>query len=225
MSFPAMIFAAGFGTRMRPITHDTPKPLVKVAGKPLIDYGLDRLAEAGISHIVANAHHLSDQIKNHLVPKGITINLEHPKILETGGGLKAALPKLGATTVLTLNSDVIWIGPNPIALLIDDWRPSKMDALLMCIPFVQARGHTGRGDFSINPDGSALRNGTHIYTGVQIIKTQEVSKNPLEIFSINQTWDAIAKSGSLFARDYPGIWCDVGHPEGIEIAEQILALQ
>jgi len=148
-----MLFAAGFGRRMQPLTQDRPKPLVEVAGKALIDHALDLVPGADIGRIVANTHYKSEMIARHLAARPVTLSYESPAILETGGGLRAALPLLGVDPVLTLNSDAVWGGENPLRLLQSRWNPTKMDALLVCIPPQQARGHSGAGDFNCAPDG------------------------------------------------------------------------
>ena len=125
----AMIFAAGFGTRMGELTRSTPKPMLPLAGRPMIDHAIDLVRNAGIVRVVANTHYLADQIEPHLVRRDVVAVRETPEILETGGGLKAALPHLGADPVVTLNPDAAWTGSNPISTLLNAWRP-EMSALL-----------------------------------------------------------------------------------------------
>ncbi|MCY4303772.1 MAG: nucleotidyltransferase family protein [Aestuariivita sp.] len=222
MSFPAMIFAAGFGTRMGELTERLPKPLIEVAGKPLLNYAIDVLLEADINSIVVNAHYHSEQIKRHLASSNIKVSLEYPHILDTGGGLKAALPKLAANTVITQNADIIWVGPNPVKTLIAAWYPERMDSLMMCIPMEKARTRKEAGDYSIAKDGHVIQGRDYIFSGLQIMKTDclyEIKKNS---FSLKVMWDKMVMAKRLFALKYQGIWCDVGYPEGIEIAEATL---
>ena len=218
-----MLFAAGFGTRMGALTKDRPKPLIPVAGRPLIDHTLDLVEEAGVPRVVANLHYRPDQLAAHLTPKGVLLSHETPTILETGGGLRAALPLLGSEPVFTLNTDAIWAGPNPLELLKNAWNPDEMDALLMCIPTAQAIGHSGPGDFTADATGRIARGPGLVYSGAQILKTGELADFREEAFSLNLLWDRMQQKGRLFAISYPGRWCDVGRPEGIALAEGLIA--
>ena len=220
---PVMLFAAGFGTRMGVLTRDRPKPLVEVAGKPLIDHALDLIEAAGAPRTVANLHYKADMLEAHLSPRGVALSLEHPDILDTGGGLKAALPLLGSKTVATMNSDAIWAGPNPLTVLAEHWDPARMDALLLCVPLGRAVGRKGGGDFSADDDGHATRGGDLVFGGVQMIRTDVLSDVPDRVFSLNRVWDRLADTGRLSLCTYPGRWCDVGHPEGIALAESLLS--
>lgn len=218
-----MLFAAGFGTRMGHLTQDRPKPLVEVSGRPLIDYAVDLANEISPQHIVANLHYLPDQLRAHLTPKGVALSYEAPDILDTGGGLRAALPLLGPDPVFTLNTDAIWSGPNPLALLRQAWDPDRMDALLICIPVAQTIGHDGDGDFSVDPAGRISRGPGFVYGGAQIIKTDGLQDVTDKAFSLNVVWDRMQAQSRLYALPYPGRWCDVGHPAGIALAEGLLA--
>jgi MurNAc alpha-1-phosphate uridylyltransferase len=218
---PVMIFGAGFGTRMRELTKSTPKPLIPVASKPLIDHALD-LADA--RSCVVNTHYLADQMQSHLQGrKNTVISHETPDILETGGGLKAALHLLGAAPVLTLNSDAIWSGPNPLDLLENAWQPDHMDALLLLIPLGRTIGFTRPGDFAISPSGQLSRHPEGmVYSGAQILKTDGLRTIPDLSFSLNVLWTKIQNQGRLFGLEYPGHWADVGTPEGIPLAEKLV---
>ncbi len=219
----AMLFAAGFGTRMGELTKDRPKPLIEVAGRPLIDHTLDLMENIRPKRVVANTHYLADQMAAYLEAKDIAVSHEKERILETGGGLRAALPLLGSDPVFTLNTDAIWAGPNPLLLLRDAWDPKEMDALLMCVPVARTLGHSGPGDFSADQNGRIVRGPELIYGGVQIIKTDGLHDIQQEVFSLNLFWDQMQAQGRLFALYYPGRWCDVGRPEGIALAEGLLA--
>ena len=218
-----MLFAAGFGTRMKELTKNQPKPLIKVAGKPLIDHALDHVTALDGVRIVANLHYRADQLEAHLTPKGVLLSREEPEILETGGGLRAALPLLGADPVFTMNTDAIWAGPNPLTQLQQAWDPDRMDALLMCVPVAQTVGHAGTGDFTADPDGRITRGSGLVYGGAQILKTDQLHDFPHKAFSLNLLWNRMQDQGRLFATEYPGRWCDVGRPEGIALAEEMLA--
>lgn len=217
-----MLFAAGFGTRMAPLTDDCPKPLIKVDGKPLIDHALDLVREISPHRIVANTHYLADQMADHLVPLGIDVSPEFPDILDTGGGLRKALPLLGNDPVFSMNTDAIWSGPNPLLMLNEAWDPDKMDGLLICVPIPQTIGHSGTGDFSMRETGQISRGPGWVYGGVQIIKPDLLHDIPEDVFSMNRLWNMLLEKDTLFGLPYPGYWCDVGHPGGIKLAEDML---
>ena len=217
-----MLFAAGFGTRMGALTATRPKPLIPVAGKPLLDHALDLVRAYGPDRIVANTHYLPDQIAAHLDGTGVVLSHESPDILETGGGLRHALPLLGDGPVFTMNTDAVWSGPNPLALLADQWAPDRMDALLLCVPRKNAVGHGGQGDFLIAEDGRATRGPGAVYAGLQIIKPAGLHAIPGPAFSLNLLWNEMLTHGRLHATLYPGRWCDVGTPKGIALAEDML---
>ena len=219
-----LIFCAGFGTRMGEITKVTPKPMVPILNKPLIDYAIDISLNANIQNIVVNLHYLPEQIEDHLAKfKKIKIIREIPTILETGGGLKNALPILGEEPVITLNSDTVWIGNNPIKSLLKAWDPQEMDALLMLIQTENAQAYQKTGDFYLDNTKRLTRrkkhtNAPYIYSGVQIIKTDLLKSINKKSFSINLLWDKILDNKKAFGIVYDGTWVDVGHPEGINVA-------
>ncbi len=217
-----MIFAAGFGTRMGALTAEQPKPLLPVAGRPLIDHAISLARDAGIGRIVANLHYRAEMLREHLAGSGVILSEETPEILETGGGLRAALPLLGPGPVFTMNSDAVWSGPNPLRLLAEAWEPARMDALLLCVEKDRALGHQGKGDFVIGEAGRATRGPGVVFSGVQILRTDALADIPQNAFSLNLLWDRMLTDGRLHALAYPGRWCDVGHPEGITLAETML---
>ena len=187
-----------------------------------LDHALDLVTAHGPRRIVVNTHYLSAQVAAHLAGSDITISDEQPDILETGGGLRKALPILGDGPVFTMNTDAVWSGPNPLAQLAAAWEPAQMDALLLCIPRKDAVGHAGRGDFVIDADGRASRGPGVVYTGLQILKTDDLSAIAEPAFSLNLLWNRMLEAGRLHAVTYPGKWCDVGTPEGIKLAEAML---
>lgn len=217
-----MLFAAGFGTRMAELTRDRPKPLIEVAGRPLIDHTLDLVRDISPARIVANTHYRAEQMDRHLRPLGVLLSPEQPDILETGGGLRAALPLLGRAPVYTMNTDAIWAGPNPLRLLQRHWQPDRMDGLLVCVPAASTVGHAGSGDFTLATDGHITRGPGWVYGGAQIIKTERLAEINTAAFSLNRLWDLMLRQHRLFALSYPGKWCDVGRPEGIGLAEDLL---
>lgn len=218
-----MIFAAGRGTRMGRLTETRPKPLIEVAGKPLVDHALDLAEAAGLANRVANLHHLPDALARHLDRRGVRLSYETDRLLETGGGLRRALPLLGPGPVYTLNADAVWTGPNPLDTLARAWDPDRMDALLLLVPRTRATGHKGAGDFLLLGDGRLERGPGLVYVGAQILRTEGLAAVEEEVFSLNRLWDDMAARGRLFGTVHEGGWCDVGHPEGIAAAEALLA--
>ena len=218
---PVMLFAAGLGTRMGPLTQDRPKSLITVAGRPLIDHAFDLLDASLIGPTVVNVHYKPDMIRNHLATRNVLISDETNGLLETGGGLRHALPLLGKTKVATLNTDAVWAGPNPIRALLAAWKP-HMEALLMTVPLARAIGHKGGGDFIADQNGRLSRGAGEIYTGLQIIRTDDLANIDATAFSMNVLWDRIAARGGLYGLSYHGRWCDVGHPQSIRLAENML---
>ena len=217
-----MIFAAGFGTRMKALTVDRPKPLIEVAGKPLIDYALDLVDAAAIPNCVANVHYKPTALVAHLEARGVKVSYEASRILETGGGLKHARSLLPDGPVFTMNSDVVFRGPNPFEALCAVWNPAKMDALLLLVPVCSAFATSSTGDFDIDDEGTLSRGAGLIYTGLQILKLNTLTDIEQEVFSLNLVWDRLQAQGRLFGTSYSGKWCDVGHPEGIAVAEALL---
>jgi len=221
MTLPLMIFAAGKGTRMAPLTDVTPKPLIRVGERTLLDRALDLGRAAGVGRIVLNTHHLGDQIRDHVEGQGILISDERALLLETGGGLRKALPLLGPGPVITMNPDVIWTRANPIRALLDAWDDS-MDALLMLVPIAQTHGRQGGGDFSLDPLGRLIRKGDLVYGGAQIIRPDRLAGIEGEVFSLNRLWDLLIADGRAYGLIHQGEWCDVGRPDCIPLAEALL---
>ena len=217
-----MLFAAGLGTRMGALTQDNPKPLIEVAGKALIDHAMDLVRGAGITHVVANTHYQAEKIAAHLEPQGVTISHETPERLETGGGLRNALPILGTQPVFTLNSDAIWTGRNPLCALAKAWNPHRMDALLMLVAPENAHAHSDPGDFNLAEDGRLTRGPGHIYGGAQIIKTEGLAEVREGCFSLNLLWEILIARQRVFGLVHRGEWCDVGTPAGITEACALL---
>jgi len=229
----AMVLAAGLGTRMRPITESIPKPLVEVAGRPLIDHVLDRLADAGIARAVVNVHYLADQIESHLKDRkrpAITISDERDLLLETGGGIARALPLLGSAPFYVLNTDSIWVeGARPLLdRLADAWDESRMDALLVVAPTVVSSGYDGTGDFLLDADGRLSRRPERItapfvYTGSAILSPAMFRDVPEGPFSLNRLLDRAIEAERLFGLRLDGLWMHVGAPPAIAEAEQMIS--
>lgn len=226
MPLPLMIFAAGLGTRMRPLTDDRPKPLIEVAGRTLLDRALDLGTAARAAPVVVNSHYRGAQIAAHLDGRKVAISDEAGLLLDTGGGLRAALPLLGAgpgEAVMTLNPDVVWTGPNPLAALQEAWDPARMDALMALVPLGRATARLGGGDFGMDPQGRLHRKGDLVYAGAQIIRPDRLAEIADTVFSLNRLWDLLIGKGRAFGMVHQGGWCDVGRPEAIAEAEALLA--
>ncbi|GAB5449383.1 nucleotidyltransferase family protein [Gymnodinialimonas sp.] len=222
MSLPCLILAAGFGTRMGALTADRPKPLIDVAGQTLLDHALD--AAEGAGPITVNAHFHADQIAQHLAGRGITIQHEQPKILDSGGAVKRAAQGLKGP-MATLNADNVWTGTAPVPQLQAAFDPAKMGALLLLTPRAQAIGRIGGGDFAMAPNGRLTFDksaDTYVYTGAQILDPAPCVNDPRDVFSLRDIWQDYAAQGRLFGLVHQGRWADVGHPEGIRIAEDML---
>ncbi|WP_375279545.1 nucleotidyltransferase family protein [Pseudooctadecabacter sp.] len=214
-----LLFAAGLGTRMAPLTDTQPKPMIRVAGKPLLDHALqfcDRLNR------VVNVHYKAHQIEEHLKDTDVLISDERTQLLETGGGLKKALPLLNSNPTFTMNTDAVWKGPNPLLALTSAWNPDTMDALLLMIPRGAAVGHSGNGDFIIEPNGALRRGPDTVYSGLQIIKTDGLTAIQDVAFSMWSLWQPMLDAGRMYGVAYDGQWCDVGRPDCIPLAEAML---
>jgi MurNAc alpha-1-phosphate uridylyltransferase len=228
----AMVLAAGFGERMRPLTDRIPKPLVQVAGKPLIDHVLDRLAEAGVEAAVVNVHYLADQIERHVagrVKPRVVISDERREILGTGGGLVKALPHLGAAPFFHVNSDSLWIDGvhGNLHRLAATFDSQMMDALLLLAPSTGSIGYSGRGDFAMDPDGRLRRRGERevapfVYAGVAILSPALCAGAEPKPFSLTTLFDRAAESGRLFGLRLEGLWMHVGTPDAIALAENAI---
>ncbi|MDJ0826215.1 MAG: nucleotidyltransferase family protein [Rhodobacter sp.] len=217
-----MLFTAGLGTRMRPLTDHIPKPLIEVGGCTLLDHALHLVRDAGLDRIAGNTHYLADKMGAALAERGVRA-LHEPVLLDTGGGLRNAATTLGAPPYVTLNSDAVWVGPNPVPTILQAWDPASMDALLVVVPRNRAISHPGEGDFRVDAAGRLRRGTDVVYTGLQIIDPALLDRIEEQVFSLNLAWDLIGARGRLFGHLYDGIWCDVGQPESISAAEHVLA--
>lgn len=217
-----MLFAAGLGTRMGALTAQRPKPLIEVAGKALIDHALALCDGADVRQTVVNLHYLPDQIRAHLAGRNVTFSDETDTVLETGGGLKKALPLLGPGPVFTLNTDAVWTGTNGLAELRKAWDPGLMNGLLLLVPKGNATGHSGAGDFDMDRHGRLRRGRDYVYTGAQILRPDGLAAMSEHVFSLNRLWDRMLAEGRLYGCVHDGGWCDVGRPESIPLAEALL---
>ena len=227
----AMILAAGLGKRMRPLTASQPKPLVRVAGKALIDHALDRLAEMGVARAVVNVHYLADALEAHVLTRKapqVTVSDERTQLLETGGGMAKALPQL-PDPFFAVNADNIWLDGPKSAFhdLSRRWDPQAMDALLLVVPHARAMNFSGPGDFHMDPMGRLSRRragriAPFIYTGIQLVSHRLLREAPQGPFSTNILWDRAIAEGRLYGISFTGLWFEVGTPEMIRPTEEAL---
>ena len=228
----AMVLAAGLGKRMRPITDTMPKPLVKIAGKSLIDWGLDALSEAGVKSAVVNVHYLPDQLVSHVSGRAkpaIEISDERDALLDSGGGILRALPKLGSSPFFVLNADTFWIDGEDSSLrrLALAWNDTEMDILLMLARLDQATGHSGGTDFLLASDGRLARAKGDpqglIYAGAAIVHPRIFADAPTGAHSLNVEFDRALAAGRLYGMVLDGDWITVGTPDAIAPAEAAVA--
>src|SRR4051795_11060865 len=226
----AMVLAAGLGVRMRPLTDRMPKPLVPVAGQPLLDHVLDKLAEAGVDEAIVNVHYLPDQIIDHTATRSrprVTISDERDQVLGTGGAVVKALPLLGNAPFFHVNADTMWIdGVRPnLARLAQAFDPERMDILLLMAPTTSSIGYGGRGDYSMLPDG-ALRKRRElqvvpfVYAGAAIMSPSLFADAPAGEFSLTKIFDRANEQERLFGLRLDGVWMHVGTPDAIQAAEE-----
>lgn len=226
----AFILAAGLGTRMRPLTDGKPKPLIEVAGVSLIDRGLQKLREAKVSTVVANAHYLAPQIvqwaaRQHDPP--VIVSDESDVLLDTGGGIGKALPLLGKAPFYVLNSDSFWTEQQSRALarLAERWNDAEMDCLLLLSRQDAARGYDGKGDFLLGADGRIARGrGAEAlaYMGAYLVHPRLFARAVTQKYSMNFLWDIAISEGRLHGLAHDGLWLHVGTPEAIGLAEREL---
>jgi MurNAc alpha-1-phosphate uridylyltransferase len=230
----AMLFAAGLGTRLLPLTETTPKPLVRVGGKALIDHALERFAAAGVADVVVNTHHLAEQLHAHLGARRWPFELKtsHEDVrLETGGGIAKALPLLGTAPFVSANADALWLdGEQPaLARLAEAFDASRMDALLLLHPLERAVGYRGPGNFALMEDGQLTRavDAPYVFTGVQVLSPQLFAGKPVKPWSLRELYNAAERGDGKLARMYglvhDGDWVHVGSPGELAEAEAFFA--
>ena len=229
----AMVMAAGLGKRMRPLTATRPKPLVEVAGKALLDHVLERLRVAGVRKVIVNVHYLADALEAHLKTRDhgldIVISDERDLLLETGGGLVKAAPRIDCDPFIAINSDNLWVdGPaDALKLLASHWDSERMDALLLLVPLARAENHSGMGDFHMDRAGRLRRRArSHVapfvFTGVQMVSKRLLRDAPAGPFSTNVLWTRAIEEGRCFGAVHHGLWFDVGTPKAIQMTEAAL---
>jgi len=225
-----MVLAAGLGLRMRPLTERLPKPLVKVAGRALLDHMLDKLGDFGVSEAVVNVHYLPDQIIDHVAGRTqphVTISDERDRVLGTGGGVVKALPLLGKAPFFHVNADTLWIdGVKPnLTRLAETFDPARMDMLLLMAPTAGSIGYDGNGDYAMLPDGALRKRREHqvvpfVYAGAAIIAPTVFAAAPDGEFSLTKIFDAANEQERLFGLRLDGTWMHVGTPDAVGAAEE-----
>jgi MurNAc alpha-1-phosphate uridylyltransferase len=225
----AMVLAAGLGVRMRPLTDRMPKPLVKVAGRPLLDHVLDKLAEAGVREAVVNVHYLPDQIIDHVAARPaprVIISDERDVVLGTGGGVVKALPLLGDAPFFHVNADTMWIDGvrSNLARLAEAFDSGRMDILLLMSPTISSIGYAGAGDYAMAADGTLRKRKEHqvvpfVYAGVAIMSPAIFAGAPDGAFSLTKLFDRAEDEGRLYGLRMDGVWMHVGTPDAIAAAE------
>ena len=226
----AMVLAAGLGVRMRPLTDRMPKPLIRVAGRALLDHVLDKLADAGVGEAVVNVHYLPDQIIDHVATRNrprVIISDERDHVLGTGGGVVKALPLLGHLPFFHVNSDTMWIdGVRPnLARLAEAFDPARMDILMLMAPTTSSIGYNGSGDYAMLPDGALRKRREHqvvpfVYAGAAIMSPSLFADAPAGEFSLTKTFDRANEQERLFGLRLDGVWMHVGTPDAIDAAEK-----
>ena len=226
----AMVLAAGLGLRMRPLTERMPKPMVPVAGKPLLDHVLDKLAETSVGEAVVNVRYLPDQIIDHVAHRirpRIIISDERNEVLGTGGAVVKALPLLGETPFFHLNADTMWIdgARSNLMRLTEAFDPARMDILLLMAPTASSIGYSGSGDYAMLPDGALRRRKENqvvpfVYSGVAIMSPTLFAGAPTGEFSLTTIFDQADERDRLFGLRLDGLWMHVGTPDAVQEAEK-----
>lgn len=231
-----MVLAAGLGTRMRPITDTIPKPLVKIAGKPMIDYVLDLLVAAGVETVSINVHHHADQMVSHLSHRNdikVLISDERTELMNSGGGLAKGLKLLRPGPVLVMNADLFWVGEevgqlSNLEKLSRFFEPTRMDMAMLCVDMDRTTGHNGKKDFNLAEDGLLTRyqdGEPHpvVYAGAIAMDSRLLDDAPTDAFNLNIYFDRAIAKNRLFGVSLDGQWITVGTPDAIEDAEQTIA--
>lgn len=224
----AMLLAAGLGTRMRPLSNETPKPMLPLGGRPIVDHAIDRLAEAGVRELVVNTHYRADLLEAHLAsrpPPPHIIFSREDALLETGGAVRAALPMLGEAPFYAINGDAVWLdGPTPALGRMEAAWGEDIDVLLLLHRSHQIMADTGFGDFALDPWGvprrpKELEIVPYIYAGVQIVRPSFLAGFTPGRFSMNRVWDAALEAGRLRAIVHDGLWFHLSTPADLNEAE------
>lgn len=232
----AMVLAAGLGTRLRPITDVTPKPLVPVGGKPMLTYVLDLLHREQVENIAINVHHHADQMEEFLgsyKDANVLFSDERAELLDSGGGLAKGLKLLKPGPCFVLNADLFWVGEkrerkSNLSRLAEAFDPARMDMVMLCVKLEDTTGHNGKLDFNLNADGSLSylteeSANPIVYAGAIVMNRDLLADAPEGKFKLNLYFDRAIKAGRLFGVVLQGAWITVGSPDAIESAEKKIA--
>ena len=226
-----MVLAAGLGTRMRPLSSETPKPMLPLGGRPIIDHAIERLAAAGVRELVVNTHYQADRLETHLAGHGTLPHIHFSReseLLETGGAVRAALPLLGDAQFYVINGDAMWLdGPTPALGRMQDAWDDEVDMLLLLHRSFQMQSGNSFGDFALDPWGVPRRPKEreivpYIYAGIQMIRPSFLAGFEPGRFSMNQVWDAAIEAGRLRAIVHDGLWFHLSTPADLNEAEFVL---
>jgi MurNAc alpha-1-phosphate uridylyltransferase len=221
----AFILAAGKGTRMRPVTDAIPKPMVRVAGKPIIDYALDKLAAIGVKRVIVNLHYLGDVLEEHLAGRKAPeiILSKEEEILETGGGVKNALPLMQNEPLFLINGDALWSdggGENTLLRLAKEFEPDRMDMLLLLQKLEDMCAGQASGDYDLLDNGRTVRprdkSGSLMFTGIRIVSPDALVNLPDGAFSFLEAMDRSEKNGRLYGLVNEGRWYHISTPQDLE---------
>lgn len=225
----AMILAAGLGTRMRPLTDKTAKPLLEVCGKRLMDWQVEPLIEAGVKRFVVNTHWCADQVEAHARGFGgveVIFSDEREQVLETGGALARAAPLLGTDPVFVVNTDAFWFPSDgaPLIALAGAYFPSKMDEVLLLADRERCLGFDGAGDFFLDPGGAIAHRGDAAeapwaYAGLRIVNPTLYAAQPVEPFSAFRIWSDLLPNKRMHGVPLDRFWLHVGDPQALKDAE------
>jgi MurNAc alpha-1-phosphate uridylyltransferase len=228
-----MLLAAGLGTRMRPLTESTAKPLLPLAGKTLLDHALDRLAAAGVEEVVVNLHWQAEQVASQLARRSggprLVLSRE-AELRDTGGAVRACLDTLGPGPFFVVNGDSFWLdGPTPaLRRLADAWESADADGLMLLHASYRLHNEVVPGDFSLDKWGRLRRRGEreivpYVFAGVQLICPELLADMPEGAFSMNLAWDRAIARGRLRGLVHDGLWFHLSTPEDLAEAEAFLA--
>ncbi len=230
-----MILAAGLGERMRPLTLTTPKPLLAVGGKPMLDHALEALKAAGVRRVVVNTFHLAEQIESHLARRSDleVLIVREASLLDSGGGVLNARQRwpdvFGPSPFFVLNADLTWEdGPGEVPALTRlarFWKPRRMDIALLVMETAKARGFPERGDFMRTPDGRLGRHNapvprSHVFISARIVSPTLFEGITERVFSMNRLFDEAEARGRLFGLEHRGTCFHVGTPHDLEAANR-----
>ena len=222
--FPdVMLLAAGLGTRLRPLTEAMPKPLVPVAGVPLIERIMDNAKAEGAKRFTANAHYRADQLLAHF--GGLLKVSREDELLGTGGGVKRALPMLHSDPFFIMNTDAFWPAGSdaPLARMLVRYR-DEAEIVLLCVHPRDASGFDRSHDFCLSPQGAVTRDygAPVIYGGVALVTKALFAGTPDGAWSLTEIFEKALERETLYGVALDAPWFHVGDPKALAEAERRL---